>query len=138
MQRVPMIADEAVRRYLEALEDPTKAVDWDLVDDLARRIDASDDPVERVRLRGEWRRAHEPVWEPLEQDFIQFAQRWADANGVIGDDFAAEGVPLQILDRAGLEYSDEFRVDELDASPAAMAAGPNDLSADEEPEEATE
>ncbi|CAN5292488.1 hypothetical protein BH23ACT9_BH23ACT9_06720 [soil metagenome] len=111
MVRGARVADEAVRAYLEALQDPNTAVDWDEVEELASQIAEATDPVQRVLLRAEWRRASDPAtYVPdLEADFIAFAVQWAQANRVTGDDFFYEGVPLQVLREAGMGISDEAR-----------------------------
>lgn len=111
MARVSKVAEEAVRDYLEALEDPSKAVDWDLVEDLERQIGETDDPLRRVLLRAEWRKAQVPDFEPLISDFVEFAAAWAEANGVHGEDFALEGVPIDVLNRAGIEVADAVRAE---------------------------
>jgi hypothetical protein len=96
---------------LEALQDPNTAVDWDEVEELASQIAEATDPVQRVLLRAEWRRASDPAtYVPdLEADFIAFAAQWAQANRVTGDDFFYEGVPLQVLREAGMGISEEAR-----------------------------
>lgn len=110
MARVPRVADEAVRDYLEALQDPNTAVDWEQVEDLATQIAETDDPVQRVLLRGEWRRASDPeTYLPqLEADFIAYAKQWAETNRVTADDFYYEGVPLEVLREAGLHVSEDI------------------------------
>lgn len=124
MARVARVADEAVRAYMEAIQDPNTAVDWDHVDDLAAKITESADPVERVLLRSQWRIASDPATyiPDLEADFIAFSGQWAQANSVVGDDFFFEGVPLTILAQAGLEvsetatqYADEEEIEEAEA-----------------------
>ncbi|WP_336249894.1 helix-turn-helix domain-containing protein [Stomatohabitans albus] len=109
MVRGARVADEAVRAYMEALQDPNSAVDWDHVDDLAGQITEATDPVRRVLLRSQWRQASDPATyiPDLEADFVAFAGQWAEANQVIGDDFFYEGVPLPVLRQAGLNISDE-------------------------------
>lgn len=109
MVRGARVADEAVRAYMEALQDPNTAVDWDHVDDLAGQITEATDPVRRVLLRSQWRQASDPATyiPDLEADFVAFASQWAEANQVIGDDFFYEGVPLPVLRQAGLNISDE-------------------------------
>lgn len=109
MVRGARVADEAVRAYMEALQDPNSAVDWDHVDDLAGQITEATDPVRRVLLRSQWRQASDPATyiPDLEADFVAFAAQWAEANQVIGDDFFYEGVPLPVLRQAGLNISDE-------------------------------
>jgi hypothetical protein len=111
MVRGARVADEAVRAYMEALQDPNTAVDWDEVEELASQIAETTDPVRRVLLRAEWRRASDPATylPDLEADFIAFATQWAQANRVTGDDFFYEGVPLQVLRESGLGISDEAR-----------------------------
>lgn len=130
MVRGARVADEAVRAYMEALQDPNTAVDWDEVEELASQIAEATDPVKRVLLRAEWRRASDPATylPDLEADFIAFATQWAQANRVTGDDFFYEGVPLQVLREAGLGISDEARAyadgDDDDAPAELEAATP--------------
>lgn len=109
MVRGARVADEAVRAYMEALQDPNTAVDWDEVEELANQITETADPIRRVLLRADWRRASDPAtyMPDLEADFIAFAAQWAAANRVTGDDFFYEGVALQVLREAGLAISDE-------------------------------
>lgn len=140
MVRGARVADEAVRAYMEALQDPNTAVDWDEVEELAAQIAEATDPVRRVLLRAEWRRASDPAtyMPDLEADYIAFAAQWAQANRVTGDDFFYEGVPLQVLREAGLGISEEARAyadgdddmdladDEASAAPAAVAASESD------------
>lgn len=137
MARVPMIAEQAVRDYLEALIDPNKAVKWDLVEELEDKIAASEDPVERVLLRGELRRALEPDYGDLEEDFIGFASAWAEHNGVGGDDFLQEGVPITIIEQAGLAVTPEMLAalaedDDADVIPIGDEPAPEDTAALEE------
>ncbi len=128
MVRGARVADEAVRAYMEALQDPNTAVDWDEVEELAGQIAEETDPVKRVLLRAEWRRASDPAtyMPDLEADFIAFASQWAQANRVTGDDFFYEGVPLQVLREASLGISDEAKAyadtDVPEPTPAAAPA----------------
>ncbi|WP_370327417.1 hypothetical protein [Euzebya sp.] len=127
MVRGARVADEAVRAYLEALQDPNTAVDWDEVEELASQIAEATDPVRRVLLRAEWRRASDPATylPDLEADFIAFAGQWSQANRVTGDDFFYEGVPLQVLREAGMGISEEARAyADPDAELAYEAAVP--------------
>ncbi len=127
MVRGARVADEAVRAYMEALQDPNTAVDWDEVEELATHIADTTDPVKRVLLRAEWRRASDPATylPDLEADFIAFAGPWAQGNRVSGDDFFYEGVPLQVLREAGMGISDEARAyaDGDDDTGEAVASG---------------
>lgn len=111
MVRGARVADEAVRAYMEALQDPNTAVNWDEVEELAAQIAETPDPVKRVLLRADWRRASDPATylPDLEADFIAFAAQWAQASRVTGDDFFYEGVPVQVLRESGLHISEEAR-----------------------------
>ncbi len=139
MVRGARVADEAVRAYMEALQDPNTAVDWDEVEELASQIAETTDPVKRVLLRAEWRRASDPATylPDLEADFIAFAAPWAQGNRVSGDDFFYEGVPLQVLREAGMGISEEARAyadsdaEGMTDTPAA-AARPTGTSAEDE------
>lgn len=72
-----MNRDSAVRAYMKLLAtDPASL---------------PADPLERLMLR-----AH------IERGFVEHAAAWAHDHGVTGDAFAAEGVPDEILRRAGL------------------------------------
>ena len=142
MVRGARVADEAVRAYMEALQDPNTAVDWDEVEELAAQIAEATDPVRRVLLRAEWRRASDPAtyMPDLEADYIAFAAQWAQANRVTGDDFYYEGVPLQVLREAGLGISEEARAyadgdDDMDVSDDAAPAGPAPAAAESDGDE---
>lgn len=144
MVRGARVADEAVRAYMEALQDPNTAVDWDEVEELAGQIAEATDPVRRVLLRAEWRRASDPAtyMPDLEADFIAFATQWAQANRVTGDDFFYEGVPLQVLREAGLGISEEARAyadtDLDDVAPEPSPEAPAESISSAAPAQATE
>lgn len=113
MQRVSRVAEEAVREYLLALENHEFVIDQQVVNDLLQRFDeCEDDPVERVLIAKQLRRAQDRdlLIKEREPDFIEFVAQWAEANDVVADDLhLAVGVPLDVLDRAGLKISDEYR-----------------------------
>ena len=112
MQRVSRVAEEAVREYLLALENHELVIDEQLVNDLLQRFDECEDPVERVLLAKQLRRAQDRdlLVKEREPDFVEFAAAWAESNDVVADDLhLAVGVPLEVLDRAGLKISDEYR-----------------------------
>jgi hypothetical protein len=76
----PLNAEDAVRAYLRVLKaDPDSL---------------PDNPIERLLLRAR-----------VEQEFVEQAASWAVDNGIGGAAFAAEGVPVEVLRRAGLHVA---------------------------------
>lgn len=74
--------DEAIRAYLEF-----RAAGPDSL---------PDDPVDRLLLGAR-----------LERGFVEHAASWARQNGISGAAFAQEGVPADVLQRAGLREQPE-------------------------------
>jgi hypothetical protein len=96
-------AEQAVRDYLTALSDPDKLRDPDRISELTQRLEATDDPLERLRLRAELAQAQAPDTDALERDFVTHAKQWADDKGVSAAAFQEEGVPRDVLRQAGLD-----------------------------------
>ncbi len=94
-------ADAAIRNYLVALRDPSSLRDDEGIRALQQRIDSSSDELERLRLRQELFDTETPSVQRYEDDFVTHAKAWADEHGVGAKAFAAEGVPNQVLRRAG-------------------------------------
>jgi hypothetical protein len=94
-------AEEAVRSYLVALKDPSALRDEEGIAELERKIDATDDQLERVLLRQRLLEAKAPTIERYEEEFVTHAKAWADEQGVSASAFAEEGVPAAVLRRAG-------------------------------------
>lgn len=95
-------SEAAVRDYLVALKDPAAMRDDNLINELQQRLDATDDHLERVRLRQQIQDAERPSIERFEEEFVQHAKAWADEHGVGPSAFADEGVPDTVLRKAGL------------------------------------
>lgn len=91
-----------MRNYLVALKDPDALLDEDHIGKLQQRLEESDDQLERLRLRQELEDAQRPSVENFENEFITHAKAWADEQGVGASAFAAEGVPDDVLRKAGL------------------------------------
>jgi uncharacterized membrane protein YphA (DoxX/SURF4 family) len=88
----------AVRTYLAFLRDPSVLSDVDGVAELQRTVDQTDRAGQlRERVLDVQRRA----MTAHEEAFVEHAKTWADVNGVSGEAFAAEGVPVAVLRRAG-------------------------------------
>lgn len=98
---MPAAAESAVRDYLVALKDPAALRDDDSIADIQRRIDETDDHVERLLLRQQRLDAESPSLERYEEQFVAHAKEWAAEQGVSASALADEGVPLQVLRRAG-------------------------------------
>lgn len=95
-------AEDAVRGYLAAVKDPAALRDDSAIEQLRAQLDATDDVVERLRLRAALEQAEAVDVDAYAEAFIQHAKRWADESGVSGRAFLAEGVPRHVLRRAKL------------------------------------
>lgn len=93
--------DSAVRNYLVALRDPSSLRDDDSIAALTQQLESSTDELERLRLRQQLLDHETPSIERFEDDFVTHAKAWADEQGVGAKAFEAEGVPAQVLRRAG-------------------------------------
>jgi hypothetical protein len=95
-------AEDAVRRYLAALKDPSSLRDDDKINALRSQLESSGDELERLRLRQQLHEAENPQLTSFEDDFVTHARAWAEEQGIGGRAFAEEGVPDGVLRRAGL------------------------------------
>lgn len=97
---------DAVRDYLLALRGrPLR--DTDAEQAAARKYEESDDPVERLRAHAELTELKsQPSLEELEEAFVAAAKRWAEQEQVPAVSFAAEGVPVEVLERAGFDVTE--------------------------------
>lgn len=93
--------ESAVRNYLTALRDPSALRDDEKIADLRRRLDTADDAIERLQLRQQILGAESPSLEQYEDEFVTHAKAWADERGVTPKAFEEEGVPNQVLRKAG-------------------------------------
>lgn len=95
-------AEDAVRNYLVALNDPGALRDDDRIAELRQELEQTDDPLERVRLRQQLEEAQSPSVDRYEKEFITHARAWAEEHGVGSSALADEGVPDVVLRKAGL------------------------------------
>jgi hypothetical protein len=91
--------EDAVRNYLRWRQDPS-SVQPDTAD-LDARIEAEDDPVERVKLRSERSRLAD-LGPRLEADFVTHVRAWADEHQVTAEALLEEGVDRRSLAQAGM------------------------------------
>jgi len=98
-------ADSAVRNYLMALRDPRALRDEDKISKLQAKLDSSSDELERLRIRQEIIDAQAPSLDRYEDDFVSHAKAWADSVGITERAFLEEGVPPNVLRRAGFRVA---------------------------------
>jgi hypothetical protein len=101
--------EAAVRNYLISLRDPSALRDEDAIADLHAKIEQSADDLERLQLRQQLLDLESPSLEGYEDAFVEHAKAWADAVGVSGEAFVAEGVAVAVLRRAGFRGVDGRR-----------------------------
>jgi hypothetical protein len=98
-------SEAAVRNYLAALKDPSSLQDSEKIAELESALESSGDELERLRLRQEIIDAQSPPVERYEDEFVTHAKEWADRVGITDRAFLEEGVPPQVLRRAGFRVS---------------------------------
>lgn len=95
-------AETAVRDYLAYLRDPASAKAD--TSELEGRIAATDDPIERIRLRQQLNDTADPG-PTLRDAFATHAKAWADEHGISAEAFRAEGIKPADLRDAGFPVS---------------------------------
>ena len=95
-------AESAVRTYLAALRDPSSLRDEARLEQLQSQLENSSDELERLSLRQQIMDLESPSVEQYESDFVTHAKSWADEHGITAAAFEAEGVPSQVLRKAGM------------------------------------
>lgn len=97
--------EKAVRNYLIALRDPSTLRDDALITKLQDKLETTSDEVERVRLRQQLLDAQRPQIDGHEAAFTEHAKAWAESHGITAAAFEAEGVPGEVLRRAGFSVA---------------------------------
>ncbi len=95
--------EEAIRRYLEFVDDPASARDDARIAELEAKIAAASDPIEKIHLASDLHRARQVDGDHLRREFVAVARRWAEAQGIVPEAFRALGVPDQDLHAAGFD-----------------------------------
>lgn len=93
--------EEAVRNYLTALKEPESLIDSDAIEQATSELEATEDPIERLKLRQRLQELQSPTLESVEDEFVTHAKAWAEEAGIDPQTFAAEGVSAATLRRAG-------------------------------------
>lgn len=94
-------AERAVRDYLVALKDPASLRDDEKIAKLQRELAEATDEIARLRLRQQILEAQNPPIERYEEAFVTHAKAWAQESGITEKAFLDEGVPPEVLRRAG-------------------------------------
>jgi hypothetical protein len=93
--------EEAVRRYLLHLDDPTKLVDEEKVTAAQAAVERATDPLDRLKALADLEHARQPDTSDVERDFVAHAKAYADAESIPVSAFREMGVPADVLARAG-------------------------------------
>lgn len=97
------LAEQAVRRYLEFLADPSSAVDGARVAELETALASSHDVIAKLKLHGELERARQGDVAELRSAFARHARAWAQRNDVSVEAFRALGVSDIALAESGFD-----------------------------------
>lgn len=95
--------EDAIRRYLAWIDDPTSLRDEQRIAELMAKIDAAGDPIEKIHLASDLHRVQQVDGSELRERFVAVARRWAGANGIVPEAFLQLGVPASDLRRAGFD-----------------------------------
>ena len=115
------LAEQAVRRYLEFLADPSSAVDGARVAELETALASSHDVIAKLKLHGELERARQGDVAELRSAFARHARAWAQRNDVSVEAFRALGVSDIALAESGFDLGRSV-VSRARSAPVARAA----------------
>ena len=93
--------EQAVRSYLQFLEDPSSAVDPSRLGELEAKIRESHDPIEKLKLMTAIDGLADMAGATVKSRFVKSAMVWATAHGVKTKSFLSLGVPMSVLAEAG-------------------------------------
>lgn len=95
-------AEDAVRRYLLWLDDPSSLVDQAELGRRAEAVKAATDPIEKLKRITDLRELESIDADALRRRFVEQAAAWAEANRIAPEAFTQLGVPDTVLLEAGL------------------------------------
>jgi hypothetical protein len=116
--------EEAVRRYLLHLEDPTKLVDEAKVASAQAAVEGAKDPLDRLKALADLEHARQPDTSEVEQDFVAQAKAYADSESIPVSAFREMGVPVDVLARAGFAVRTTRRASGTTATGAPRQRAP--------------
>lgn len=99
---VTVDAERAVRDYLTLTRDPDQLIDRDKVNALNRKIQTTDDPIERLSLRAELETVEQVDRTAVADRFVAHVKDWANERGITAQALIAEGADEGLLRRAGI------------------------------------
>lgn len=94
--------EDAIRAYLQYLQDPSSIIDADIINEFEGKLAAATDPIERVALRQQLKQARTGDQTAVRDGFVTHAKAWAEDHGVSASAFESEGVPRDVLTEAAL------------------------------------
>lgn len=115
--------EQAVRRYLAWIDDPSTAVDQGAVEAAEAAFASATDPIAKLHAAADRERAAAADVGAIEHDFVVHAKAYADAEAIPAAAFAALGVSADVLKQAGFEVAGAKR-GRGSASPARSSSGP--------------
>ncbi|MDP9453459.1 MAG: hypothetical protein M3P97_08765 [Actinomycetota bacterium] len=95
--------EDAVRRYLTFLDDPSKLIDQTAIKRAETAANNAKDPLQRLHALAELAQVRSADGEQLRRDFVRNAKRYADEQGIPPTAFREMGVPGDVLAEAGLD-----------------------------------
>ncbi len=93
---------EAVRSYLQWLEDPSSVRDHEAIAEAHTQATAAADPLDRLKALSRLQLLEAVDGDMFRLRFVEHAASWANANGVTPEAFMKLGVPQDVLRDAGL------------------------------------
>jgi hypothetical protein len=94
--------EDAVRRYLQWLEDPESIVDEAAISQAEAAVAEAGDPLARLHALADLEHARAADSEGVTADFVAHARAYADAQSIPLAAWEALGVPTEVLRQAGL------------------------------------
>ena len=102
--------EKAVRDYLAYLTDPSEFVDKRLLNELQKKFNKEQDPLEKMALYEQIVSAKIPDGTKVEKAFIEKALAWSNATGVTVNALVEVfNVPRNILREAGFHVRSEYK-----------------------------
>jgi hypothetical protein len=93
---------EAVRSYLQWLEDPSSVRDHDAIAEAHAQATTAADPLERLKALSKLQTLEAVDGDLFRTRFVEHAASWAAANEVTPEAFMKLDVPRDVLEEAGL------------------------------------
>lgn len=101
---MPVVEDPeaSVRQYLLFVDDPNQLVDTSRLEELTAAVEASTDPIDRLKALAQLEKAQQPTEAVFKEAFVRAAKAWAEANAIPASAFLSMGVDPAVLQAAGI------------------------------------